>query len=82
LKVLGAIPVQEVTEEYPDHSDLKEVVQNFKDQYPDADISSIDGKIVEGLCEACSIPIFEGDDSVGYNPEDRVYTCKDCLNKE
>ena len=48
--------------------------ERVKDVPKDAVIVSVDGKMVEGQCEACGKPLCEGDDMKIW--ADGIVTCK------
>jgi len=58
MNITGVIPQKEVY--FPTkETDLKKAVAKFYDQNHDAEITSIDGRNVVGICEECELPIFE-----------------------
>jgi hypothetical protein len=75
--VSGYIPSQQV-ENLTATDDLKTAVGLFRSRFgPDVVIEAINDRPVVGLCEACGLPIFEGEPYVS-NPSAGEYIHLKC----
>jgi hypothetical protein len=60
MKITGCIPQAKFEYEVKSTS-LRIAVNQFQSDYPDAEITLVDGKEVVDICESCDLPILDGE---------------------
>ena len=80
MNICGYYPQTDLEYNAPT-DDLVEAMSQYREAYPDAIVTEIDGREVVGFCEGCEMPVF-ADDPNRRSDDDGIHWHEtDCTNR-